>query len=426
MAKKFVFGMITGCLKSSTSKSKALFNFLPSDAKVSCLIDLDLGCWCNSLIQEVFVQEEARQVLAIPLSFRRPVDELIWNYEKSGNYSVKSAYHLLVHGKRSKGPGPSSVSYHKLGQKIWQARLHPRVRNFLWRLAKDILPTKENLQKKGITLDTSCSFCQAAPETAHHLFLQCEFARSVCFSSCFGLRLPLNSDLNDWIYGCLDDSDVIGDQLKCSLLWQLWKTKNLLLYQQKSVEPWIVAEETLVAVKEFNITNPCVKVKTPSFNSLETPSDHEVYTMNVDAGCFEDGSVAFGCLIKNQDGNVLLAACKREEVSVCPLIGETLAIRWSLQVAKELKVERILVQSDALSVVDCINAVSVRADIDHVIRDCQFLLSSFKFASVVFINRSFNSDAHSFVGLGNRFGSRTWLEMPSCCNSIFVCPAVAS
>lgn len=41
-----------------------------------------------------------------------------------------------------------------------------------------------------------------------------------------------------------------------------------------------------------------------------------------------------------------------------------------MQIAKELKVKRILVQSDALSAVDCINSLSLLADIDHVILDC--------------------------------------------------------
>ncbi|XP_058724687.1 uncharacterized protein LOC131596129 [Vicia villosa] len=369
---------------------------------------------------------EARQILYIPLSFRSPADELICNYKKNGIYSVKSAYHMLMHDKRNKAPGLSNVYHQKLWQKIWLSHLHPRDHNFLWRLAKNILPTKANLQKKGISLDTSCPLCEAATETAHHLFLHCEYTRSACFSSNYGLRVPLNSYLNDWISCCLEDPSSVSDQLKCTVLWHLWKARNLLVYRQKFTDPRLVAKEAMESVIEFNKFNPCIKAKPPAHNLLEVPISFEVCILQVDAGCFDEGFISFGCLLRNQAGRVVSAACKWEEMSANPVTAETLAIHWSLQLAKELKVERILVQSDALSVVNCIISLSLLTDIDHVVLNCQTFLRSFKFASVVFISRAFNCDAHNLVGLGKRLGSRTWLGLPPNCNSISVCPSVAS
>lgn len=56
---------------------------------------------------------------------------------------------------------------------------------------------------------------------------------------------------------------------------------------------------------------------------------------------------------------------------MCPQAAEAVAICWSLQVVQKLKVNRIIIQFDALHVVDCINSISVLTDIGHIVEDCQ-------------------------------------------------------
>ncbi|XP_058784919.1 putative disease resistance RPP13-like protein 1 [Vicia villosa] len=90
-----------------------------------------------------------------------------------------------------------------------------------------------------------------------------------------------------------------------------------------------------------------------------------------------------------------LAASKREKIHVAPEVAEILAIRWSLQLAKELKLNCLIIQSDALTAVDCINGIVEDAVLEPIAADCRFFLSSFSCASVMFIRRTDNVDAHN-------------------------------
>lgn len=77
---------------------------------------------------------------------------------------------------------------------------------------------------------------------------------------------------------------------------------------------------------------------------------------------------------------------------------------------KELKLERVLVQSDVLVIMDCINSILKFVVIEPIAADCRFFLSKFKVAFVMYLSRTLNVDAHKLVGMGKLYGSRTWIE----------------
>lgn len=61
---------------------------------VSDLIDHNTMEWRYDLIEENFSERDKRCILAIPLSWRQPHDEITWAYSKKGTYSVKTSYML--------------------------------------------------------------------------------------------------------------------------------------------------------------------------------------------------------------------------------------------------------------------------------------------------------------------------------------------
>ncbi|PNX85341.1 hypothetical protein L195_g041409, partial [Trifolium pratense] len=94
---------------------------LSEDARVAELIDVDTKQWKRGLIFSCFDRHVAKQIINIPLSFRLSHDLLIWNWEKDGDYSVRSAYHLLCDEKARFQPGPSCPQRRKLWKEIWRA-----------------------------------------------------------------------------------------------------------------------------------------------------------------------------------------------------------------------------------------------------------------------------------------------------------------
>ncbi|CAI8584877.1 unnamed protein product [Vicia faba] len=286
---------------------------------------------------------------------------------------------ISLSSRSSKKPGPSRLSCTKLWKKIWSAPVNTRTHNFLWRMSKNILPTKDNLSRKGISLDSSCPLCHTEKESASHLFMHCVFVKQILFSSPLSYRVPTDCDIKDWLLDILSCGDKIKDPVR-------------------------VVDDALIGVAE------------------KWPKD--VHTIQVDAGVSPDRSIVFGGVIQVCEMKIIIAASK--EVSrTDTVVAEMLAIRWSLGIAKDLKLDRVLLQSDALGAVDCINGYQSIAVIDHIAEDCRVLLSSFNFASVMFIPRTSNADAHNLVGIGKRTGSRTWLgfypkEVPDVTNCILI------
>jgi hypothetical protein len=52
--------------------------------------------WGVPILRSVLFPHEVQEVLKVRLSYRAPDDHVAWFYEKSGVFSVKSAYHLAM------------------------------------------------------------------------------------------------------------------------------------------------------------------------------------------------------------------------------------------------------------------------------------------------------------------------------------------
>ncbi|KAL9438172.1 hypothetical protein AB3S75_023941 [Citrus x aurantiifolia] len=68
---------------------------LPSETTISELITND-NRWKEALLYEHFMQEDADAIMNIPLPRNHSKDQVIWHYDKNGEYSVKSGYQIAL------------------------------------------------------------------------------------------------------------------------------------------------------------------------------------------------------------------------------------------------------------------------------------------------------------------------------------------
>jgi hypothetical protein len=358
---------------------------------VSDLIDEQTRQWNRSLIFNSFSNDEALKIVSTPLSFSLPADKIIWHWEKDGLYSVRSAYHLLCSETENSMPGPSSARDDNLWKEIWKASLPNNIKNFMWRLGRNILPTRVNLQKKGISLDTSCPLCHNAPENAQHLFMHCNMLKLVLFASPLGCHPPLNVDLNCWLLDWLSCSDTISSQLFCTLLWKFWYARNQSIFKGFPVEPLRLAQTALQFVQDFNAAN---LKPTPSQDITRERNTSFVpcrqFSMFVDADCFSNAQTGWGLVLKDLSGSVLWSACKRENIEVTPILAEALGLRWAIQTAISQGIQHISFACDTLEVINCVNNKSVVSFINPIIIDCKNLLENIPSAMVYHVPRELN------------------------------------
>lgn len=114
----------------------------------------------------------------IPVSEGSVEDVLLWPLTSDGTYSVQSAYRMLEADANSQKPSSFSMDG---GIRVWKGilkiRTPNRIRHFVWRAARDSLPTKQNLKIRHIPIDDICALCGDYQESLmHHLWL-CEQAQ---------------------------------------------------------------------------------------------------------------------------------------------------------------------------------------------------------------------------------------------------------
>ncbi|GJS65283.1 putative RNA-directed DNA polymerase, eukaryota, reverse transcriptase zinc-binding domain protein [Tanacetum coccineum] len=113
-----------------------------------------------------------------------------------------------------------------------------KVNIFLWRLVVNKLPTRVNLERKGIDVDsTLCPICGEDVETVNHIFFSCEMAKDLwaLLARWWSLDIPICSNFLDWSSWL--DSLHLSSKVKLflkgvggTLLWAIWNFRNRLVF----------------------------------------------------------------------------------------------------------------------------------------------------------------------------------------------------
>ncbi|XP_073132182.1 uncharacterized protein [Henckelia pumila] len=113
---------------------------------------------------------------------------------------------------------------------------------------------------------------------------------------------------------------------------------------------------------------------------------------NVDAVIFKDPPrMGYGCIVRNHSGVVINAICGCITGDFNPTTAEAMGVHEALNWLKELKFSNVIVESDALLVVNAFQfeALDVFC-LGLILEDCRLLASELLSCSFVFVRRSAN------------------------------------
>lgn len=125
-----------GCISGLGQSSEVI-----QQARVHSLIDHNNHSWNFPVINYYFDQVTVQEILNTPLIRQVEEDRLIWNIEKSGNYSVRSVYRLCMETIED-------ISHlHRSGNllNILNLKDPPKVKNLVWRVSRGCIPTRARL-----------------------------------------------------------------------------------------------------------------------------------------------------------------------------------------------------------------------------------------------------------------------------------------
>ncbi|XP_024634702.1 uncharacterized protein [Medicago truncatula] len=275
---------------------------------------------------------------------------------------------------------------------IWNLKLPPKVKNFIWRVCRNCLPTRMRLITKGVNCPTSCAICDICDEDAKHLFFEC--CKSVVCWQQVGLwhtiqqvRLPTSS-CADMIFTLLKHLDIPQQQF--------WKNAQ--------------------DVRNRNTNRNTHGV----IDTWEKPSPGR-FKCNVDASFSTTlNKVGFGACIRDAEGNFVIARTAWTTPLLDVDMGEAMGLLAALKWVKELNMVHMDFETDSKVVADSIYGKEGVSDFMAIINDCRHLLSTDLVNSdVKFIRRQVNGVAHSLAKEALHHASlHIHLNIPHCISSL--------
>ncbi|RVW34286.1 putative ribonuclease H protein [Vitis vinifera] len=154
---------------------------------------------------------------------REEEDKMIWTASKNGAFSVRSLYSMMEQGGLSLFPS----------ERIWRARVPPKVAFFAWEASWGKILTQEQLQRRGFSLANRCFLCLSEEETVDHLLLHCVKTRVLwnLLFSLFGISWTLSctvkTTLLGWNGGFVEKRRKKAWQMApLCIFWSVWKERN--------------------------------------------------------------------------------------------------------------------------------------------------------------------------------------------------------
>ncbi|GJX26389.1 RNA-directed DNA polymerase, eukaryota [Tanacetum coccineum] len=102
-------------------------------------------------------------------------DRWVCNASGDGNFRVKDIRNSIDDLFLPSGPETTR----------WVKFIPIKINVFTWRARRDCLPTRANLIRRGVFVESgNCPICGLHEENAHHIFFQCDLAQAVLRRIC--------------------------------------------------------------------------------------------------------------------------------------------------------------------------------------------------------------------------------------------------
>lgn len=146
--------------------------------RVSDLLNSN-GGWNEEVISKNFFTSNVEDILVIPLGQAEEKDEIVWNLDLKEKFSMRSVYHLATKIQREGEASGSDEENQARWRKIWKLKIIPRVKICLWKIIKNLIPSKLNLINRGMDINPCSMMCRVALESSVHSLWSCKKARNI-------------------------------------------------------------------------------------------------------------------------------------------------------------------------------------------------------------------------------------------------------
>lgn len=132
---------------------------------VSYLIEATTATWKEDLIRSVFLPVDAQTILAIPLCTIPIADFWAWSHERTGRFSVRPAYKMVINIRENGAngnvgsTGAQGAPEGKAWTSLWHTKVPSNIKVFLWKLARNSMPSMDVLHHRHMATTRLCALC---------------------------------------------------------------------------------------------------------------------------------------------------------------------------------------------------------------------------------------------------------------------------
>uniref|UniRef100_A0A803QM21 Reverse transcriptase zinc-binding domain-containing protein n=1 Tax=Cannabis sativa TaxID=3483 RepID=A0A803QM21_CANSA len=366
--------------------------------------------WNVHKLKHFFPAYQVESILKIPLD---PTfsDSLIWGFHPSGIITVKYAYHLASSLASADVPSSSIPNpYQHWWKKLWSLSVPPKIKNFIWKAFHHILPCALNLFLKRILPHPNCSICGNNAEFVTHALIGFPKAKTIWKSSRFKQFYLVyhQNDIKEFFIQELHNIPKQDFPVFIAFVWHIWNTRNSILFNKSGI-PNNVEEFVITYLQEYiaaqcnyqgdQLASEAVPISRTAQQQHPPLLQPDTLSLFVDAALDQNhGLTGTGFIFKLGFQTVLASHCRHLPGAVSPIFVEVQALLESLRWCLDSQLSPKVVFSDCLNLVSKVNSAwqDNSALFGHVSR-IRLLFSNFPYASLQYLPRQFNMEAHGLA-----------------------------
>ncbi|GAU47981.1 hypothetical protein TSUD_87850 [Trifolium subterraneum] len=193
------------------------------------------------------------------------------------------------------------------GKNIWKVHVLPKAKHLLWRICKDCLPTRVQLQEKNVQCPLDCPICEHEVEIEWHSLFDCNDSRNAWQAA--GLTLIISQHMQSFtttreciLHICSETDKNTAGKI-AMLIWVLWNNRNNAVWNQTKEMGQQLGVKAMCLWSEWDA------VQVARNSNIQAEQQQQItqwqrpaqgwYKCNVDAGLHHGKTTAGWCIKDN-------------------------------------------------------------------------------------------------------------------------------
>ncbi|CAA7051877.1 unnamed protein product [Microthlaspi erraticum] len=329
-----------------------------------------------------------------------------WNEAIIREVVIKSGYWLAMHLPENPGIHTPSAN-RELNQAIWKLHTANKIKHFLWKIASKSLPTRATLRRRHIIRTSLCLRCCQQEETANHIFFECPYAQQVWrasglfHSALFDPLMELETKLVSFLLNPTVYTSMYTQHQVLWVLWRIWKSRNVLIFQQKSIHWRSLTRYAMNDASEWIRAQEMTQEAQHQSNNDGREFRHRLWiTIQGWVKCNYDGSfrgedhnAKAGWIVRDDRGTYLGSGQAEAKKVSSAIEAEFQALIISMQNCWCQGYRHIIFEGDSRNVVNLVNNSSLNFVLFNWIREVWSWMAKFKDIAFTWVPREGNQAA---------------------------------